>query len=66
MMAVQNGVYELKVQDAQQHLAASRAQLARKEAGVQVYVSKATNQTFRITAARPGVVRLQVVGGCVC
>jgi len=66
-MAIQNGVYEaVGTGAAERYLQEARAQLAKKEAGRQVYVSKATNQTFMVTPVRQGVVRLQVVGGCVC
>lgn len=65
-MALQNGVYEVKAELAERHLVGSGAQLVKKEVGRQVYVSKITNQTFMVTPVRQGVVRVQVVGGCVC
>lgn len=65
-MALQNGVYETAVEMAERHLVGSGAQLVKKEAGRQVYVSKITNQTFMVTPLRQGVVRVQVIGGCVC
>lgn len=66
-MAIQYGVREMSVQQAQRFLLTVGAAFAKDNGRSKVYLARRENATITIhPGSHPGVVRVQTIAGCTC